>query len=377
MLGVSDRTGLSAFAQGLRSRGYELVATDGTRAALAADGIPAVAVADVTGFPEILGGRVKTLHPAIHAGILARRDLPDHMRQLEQRGFSPIDLVAVSLYPFEQVVERGASDAEIVENIDIGGPALIRAAAKNGDAVTVVVSPAQYDGVLTEMATDGGVSSETRRCLAAEALAHVAAYDTAVAHNLRSRCHTPGMPAALTVGGPLLQQLRYGENPHQSGGLYRVPGRTAGVANASRLHGPELSFTNWLDVDTAWRIVAEFDEPAAVIVKHSNPCGFAIGEDAADAYRRAFECDPRSAFGGVVALNGMLDSAVAAELSATFLEAVVTSGTTNDALDLVRSRQRLRVLAVTPNSTGSQLDVRSIDGGLLAQTVDRTATDTS
>jgi len=355
--------------------GVELIATDGTRRALAAAGIDAMAVADVTGFPEMLDGRVKTLHPAIHAGILARRDLPDHMSQLEQNGFTPIDIVAVSLYPFAKTLERGAPEAEIIENIDVGGPTLIRAAAKNCEAVAVVVDPGQYASVLTDLTAAGQVRRETRRRLAAEAFAHVAAYDTAVAQYLAASCGAGGMPAAITVGGALLHDLRYGENPHQAGALYRAAGQAAGMAHASRRQGPDLSFTNWLDADTAWRIVSEFDEPAVVIVKHANPCGFAVGATAADAYRRALECDPRSAFGGVVGLNRPLDRDSAGELARTFLEVVVAPDIEGDALEQLGAKQRLRVLAVNRSAAGAQLDVRSIDGGLLVQTADRVSTD--
>ena len=375
LLGVSDKTGLVEFARGLHDCGVELIATDGTRAALQAAGIEARAVSELTGFPEMLDGRVKTLHPAVHAGILARRDSDTHMRQLTEHGFVPIDIVAVSLYPFAATLARGAGDAEVIENIDIGGPAMIRAAAKNSDSVAVIVSPRQYEGVLAELRGHGALSSATRGRLAAEAFAHVAAYDTAVADFLRGRVPMEEMPAEFTDGGARLHELRYGENPHQRGALYAVAGPPGGVAHARRLQGSELSFTNWLDVDAARRLVSEFEEPAAAIIKHTNPCGFAVGEPLRFAYARAFEGDPRSAFGGIVGLNRPLDLATAQELARTFLEAVVSPSVDDDAAQLLSARERLRVLVVDRPSCAAQLDVRGIDGGLLVQTPDRVSID--
>ncbi|HZS15924.1 MAG TPA: bifunctional phosphoribosylaminoimidazolecarboxamide formyltransferase/IMP cyclohydrolase [Candidatus Dormibacteraeota bacterium] len=377
LLGVSDKTGLAAFARSLQQHGVELVATDGTRRALAAEGVEARAVSDLTGFPEMLDGRVKTLHPAIHAGILARRDDPDHMRQLEEHGFVPIDIVAVSLYPFRETVARGAARDEVIENIDIGGPTMIRAAAKNAGSVAVVTSPAQYGAVIADLASTGSISEATRRRFAAEALAHTAAYDTAVAAYLREELHAEAMPEELTIGGPRLHELRYGENPHQRGAVYAIPGTPGGMAHAVQAQGPALSFTNWLDVDSARRLVLDFDEPAAAIIKHTNPCGFAVGSDALDAYVRAYECDPRSAFGGIVALNRPLDAGAAAEIAKTFLEAVVAPEVTPEAAAILSRKERLRVLQVDRPSGAADLDVRSIDGGLLVQTADRVVVDRS
>jgi phosphoribosylaminoimidazolecarboxamide formyltransferase / IMP cyclohydrolase len=375
LLGVSDKTGLADFARGLARHGVELIATDGTRRALAGEGVEARAVSDVTGFPEMLDGRVKTLHPAIHAGILARRAVPEHMAQLEQHGFVPIDIVAVSLYPFRETVARGAAPDEVIENIDIGGPTMIRAAAKNADAVAVVTSPAQYGAVLHDLANHGSITEPTRRRLAAEAFAHVAAYDTAVADYLAGDIGADPLREEFTIGGPRLHQLRYGENPHQRGAVYAIPGAPGGLAHATQLQGPALSFTNWLDVDAARRLVLDFDEPAAAIIKHTNPCGFAIGSDPLDAYRRAYECDPRSAFGGIVALNRPLDEATAEELSKTFLEAVVAPRIQPEAAAVLARKERLRLLAVERPSCAAALDVRSIDGGLLVQTLDRVDAD--
>jgi phosphoribosylaminoimidazolecarboxamide formyltransferase/IMP cyclohydrolase len=378
LLGVADRTGLVELARGLRECGIELIATDGTRHALANAGIEATAVSEVTGFPEMLDGRVKTLHPAIHAGILARRDIPAHMGKLDEHGFVAIDIVVVSLYPFAQTVARGADRETTIENIDIGGPTMIRAAAKNSDSVAVLVSPDQYGSVLAELRDGGTISQRTRDRLAARAFAHTAAYDTAVAAYLAAELgDRDASPPEYTTGGGLVAALRYGENPHQRGALYAVPGAPGGVAHARQLQGSALSFTNWLDVDAARRLVCEFDEPAACVIKHTNPCGFAVGTDAADAYRRAFACDPRSAFGGIVALNRPLDDATAEELAHTFLEAVVVPAISDEAAARLARKERLRVLVVKRPSCADQLDVRSIDGGLLVQTMDRVSTDRS
>ncbi len=374
LLGVSDRTGLVELAAGLRDLGVELVATDGTRRALGDAGIEAAAVSELTGLPELLDGRVKTLHPGIHAGILARRDRPEHMAQLGARGFLPIDLVVVSLYPFAETVARGASTEETVENIDIGGPTMIRAAAKNHDAVAVLVRPEQYRGVLDELTRAGCVSDATRRRLAADAFALTAAYDTAVAGWFRQETGTEGVAPVYTVGGPLLSELRYGENPHQKGALYGVPGVPGGVANAVQLQGAPLSFTNWLDVDAACRLACDLDDPAAAVIKHTNPCGVAVGDEISNAYSRAYECDPRAAYGGIVGLNRRLDLATAQLLARSFLEAVICRGVDDDAAELLRGRERLRVLALGAPSCSGDLDVRSIDGGLLVQSADRVGT---
>ncbi len=378
LISVTDKTGVSEFARGLRECGVELIATDGTSRVLADAGIEATPVSDLTGFPEMLDGRVKTLHPAIHAGILARRDIPAHMGKLDEFGFVAIDIVVVSLYPFVETVARGADRDTTIENIDIGGPTMIRAAAKNSESVAVVISPAQYGEVLAELREHGVISQPTRDRLAARAFAHTAAYDTAVAAYLSGELGEEESAAPeYTIGGHLIVALRYGENPHQHGALYAVPGAPGGVAHARQLQGSALSFTNWLDVDAARRLVCDFEEPAACVIKHTNPCGFAVGADAADAYRRAYECDPRSAFGGIVALNRPLDEAAAEEVAKTFLEAVVVSAITPAAAARLAQKERLRVLVVERPSCAAQLDVRSVDGGLLVQSIDRVRTDRS
>jgi phosphoribosylaminoimidazolecarboxamide formyltransferase/IMP cyclohydrolase len=375
LLGTHDKSGLVDFARGLHQHGWELVATGGTAGALTDAGLPVVPVSEVTGAPEMLDGRVKTLHPAIHAGILARRDLPEHMRTLQDHGWAPIDLVVVGLYPFAATVASGAGPEAVVENIDIGGPTMIRAAAKNSASVAVVVSPAQYPAVLEEIRVAGAVSADTRRRLAAEAFALVAAYDTAVADWLRGRAPADSLPAHYTTGGQLLSRLRYGENPHQRGALYAVPGVPGGVAHARQIQGPALSFTNWLDADAAAGLVGEFAETAAAVVKHTNPCGFAVGEDAADAYRRAYACDPRSAYGGIVALNRTLDLETAGELARTFLEIVICPAIDEDAAQRLARRERLRVLVLDRPDRSAAYDVRSLSGGLLVQTRDRVLLD--
>ena len=375
LLSVSDKTGLIEFARGLRECGVELIATSSTGRALADAGVESLSVADITGFPEMLDGRVRTLHPAIHAGILARRDIPEHMRQLAENKFDPIDIVVSSLYPFADTLASGADDETIIENIDIGGPTLIRAAAKNRDSVAVVVSPLQYEPLLAELREHRAISVATRHRLAVDAFAHVAAYDTQVAAWLRTGAASDELPAEFTVGGPRLHELRYGENPHQRGALYAAPGQPGGAARARSVQGSALSFTNWLDVDAARALVSEFDEPAACVIKHTNPCGFAVGESAVDAYRRAYECDPRAAFGGIVGINRTIDLATATEIAKTFLEAVVCPGINDDAAAHLATKPRMRVLVVDRPSGAGQFDVRSIDGGLLVQTRDRVITD--
>src|ERR1022692_4090185 len=375
LLSVSDKTGLVQFARGLIQHGYDLVATSSTSRALDDAGIEVQPVADVTGFPEMLDGRARTLHPAIHAGILARRDDPEHMRQLAESHYEPIDLVVVSLYPFAETLASSADEDTIVENIDIGGPTMVRAAAKNRDSVAVVVSPGQYESILSELREPRAVSPATRHRLAAEAFAHVAAYDTQVAAWMRTGAAAETMPSELTVGGSRLQELRYGENPHQRGALYAVPGPPGGMAHARQVQGAALSFTNWLDVDAARALVAEFEAPAACVIKHTNPCGFAVGETPVDAYRRAYECDPRSAYGGIVGVNRPIDVATAMALTETFLEAVMCPGLEDEAAAHPATKPRNRVLVVDQPSHAEPLDVRSIDGGLLVQTRDRVITD--
>lgn len=373
LLGVDDKAHLREFARGLDRLGFELVATGGTERALREAGLPVTSVALVTGVEEMLEGRVKTLHPAIHAGILARRDRPEDLATLARLGYQPIDLVVVNLYPFAKVVASGADQPAVLEAIDIGGPALLRAAAKNFASVGVVSSPEQYEWVLAELAA-GGLSSASRRRLATEVFQLVSTYDALVADYLADDAAggDAAWPARLALGGALRQPLRYGENPHQPGALYLTGTSPAGLAAARQLQGGELSYTNWLDADAAWRLVRGLEGVAAVVVKHTNPCGVALAKTAAEAFQRAYDCDPRSAYGGIVALNCPLDEEVAAALAQHFLELVVAPEVTGAGLALLAGRARLRVLTVAPRDPRSAegLEVRSVDGGLLVQVKD-------
>ncbi|MGA8426808.1 MAG: bifunctional phosphoribosylaminoimidazolecarboxamide formyltransferase/IMP cyclohydrolase [Candidatus Dormiibacterota bacterium] len=380
LLGVDDKSGLEEFAAGLDRLGFELVATGGTERALREAGLPVISVASVTGLEELLEGRVKTLHPAIHAGILARRDRPRDMATLVRHGYQPIDLVVVNLYPFAEVVASGAEEAPALEAIDIGGPTMLRAAAKNFVSVAVVSSPLQYAKVLAELQS-GELSLESRRRLAVEAFQLVSAYDALIAGYL-SGAPDPGRdgwPSHLAVAGELGQALRYGENPHQAGALYLTGPRPSGLAAAFQLQGSELSYTNWLDADAAWRLVSGLEGTAAAVVKHTNPCGVARASTAAEAFRRAFDCDPRSAYGGIVAINRSLDAEVAAALTKHFLEVVVAPGIRAAAHPLLAKRPRMRVLDVgqKPSANAGDLEVRSLDGGLLVQLPDPASDDES
>jgi phosphoribosylaminoimidazolecarboxamide formyltransferase/IMP cyclohydrolase len=373
LLGLDDKTDLVQFARGLDQLGFELIATGGTERELRGAGLPVTPVASVTGVEEMLEGRVKTLHPAIHAGILARRDRPQDMATLERLGYQPIDLVVVNLYPFAKLVSAGSPEAAVLEAIDIGGPTLLRAAAKNFASVGVVSSPGQYQWVLAELAA-GGLSPESRRRLAAAVFQLVSTYDALVASFLAGGWdpETAGWPRHLALGGELRRPLRYGENPHQPGALYQTGAGPSGLTAATQLQGGELSYTNWLDADAAWRLVSGLEGTAAVVVKHTNPCGVALAGTAAEAFQRAYDCDPRSAYGGVVALNHHLDEEVAAVLAKHFLELVIAPSASPAALALLAGRPRLRVLGVPLPGSGAApgLEFRSVDGGLLVQLQD-------
>lgn len=379
LVSVSDRTGLRGLVSGLLAMGVEVYATDGTRRALAEEGLAVRSVGDLTGFPEILGGRVKTLHPAIHAGILARRDEAQHVAELTQHGIKTIDLVAVNLYPFAQTIRRAdATEEAAIESIDIGGPALLRAAAKNYAHVTVLVDPADYAPVLDAL-KDGGVDLDVRRSLAAKAFEHTAAYDSYIASFLRPS--EVLFPEVLTLTMEKVQDLRYGENPHQKGAFYREPVLGAGadgLAAAQQLHGIPLSFCNTLDLDAAWACVHEYAAPAVAIVKHTNPCGLACANELVDAYRKAHAGDPLSAYGGAVGLNRVVDEATAREIAETFYEDVIAPGYTDAALALLRKKKNLRILALPQTEAQinrgfaqrCRLDVKRVAGGFLVQTCD-------
>jgi len=373
LLSVSDRTGIVPFAAALVARGVALISTGGTARTLTAAGLPVTEVAEVTGFPEMLDGRVKTLHPAIHAGLLARRDRPLDLAALAERGIAPIDVVACNLYPFAQTVASGADGVDCIESIDIGGVALIRAAAKNHDAVTVVTDPADYEPVLAEIAAQGGaVGATMRHMLARKAYALTSAYDAAVAEWM---AHDAGVlfPERTVLAGRLAQQLRYGENPHQAAALYLTGDGRSGVATARQLQGKELSYNNYSDADAAFELVTEFAPPAVAIVKHANPCGIAIGETLREAWEKALACDPVSAYGGVVALNRSLDAATAEAISRLFIEVVIAPDAAEEAAGVLARRSALRLLVTgaMPDPAATGRSFRSVSGGFLLQERDR------
>jgi phosphoribosylaminoimidazolecarboxamide formyltransferase/IMP cyclohydrolase len=368
LISVSDKTGLAAFAAGLVRAGARLLASGSTARALAAAGLAAREVSDLTGMPELLGGRVKTLHPAIHAGLLARRDVEADMAALAAQGFAPIDAVVADLYPFEAALESGLRGASLVEEIDVGGPAMIRAAAKNHAFVAAITDREDHPALLLEIAAEGGLGEATRRRLAAKAFHRVAAYDAAIAGALEDGAEPAAFPSRA-LGGRRLAALRQGENPHQRAALFVAPSAPAGVATARLMQGKALSATNILDADAAYDLVSEFGAPAAVVVKHAAPCGAAIGADAADACRRAREADPVSAFGGVVALNRPIGVAAARVLLETFLEVVIAPEADGEALALLSGKPNLRILVAggLPDPSRPGLVARSVTGGLLVQ----------
>jgi phosphoribosylaminoimidazolecarboxamide formyltransferase/IMP cyclohydrolase len=364
LLSVYDKTGLEAFARGLVSLGYELVSSGGTSKALAEAGIAHLEVEAVTGAPEMLGGRVKTLHPKIHGGILADRTKPDHMAALADQGIEPIDLVACNLYPFRSQPS--------IEMIDVGGPTMVRAAAKNHDSVAIVVDPAEYQPVLDELRREGELSDETRRRLARAAFAHTAAYDAAIVSWFDSTA-TGDEPLPPTVHLALerAQDLRYGENPHQVGARYRAVGERGWWDDAVQHGGKELSYLNLYDTEAAWRLVHDLgDQPAVAVIKHANPCGVAVADDITTAYTLAHECDPRSAFGGIVAINQRVPLSLAKALAPVFTEVVIAPGYDDDALALLLSKKNMRVLTAPPPEPVA-LDFRQIGGGFLVQSPHR------
>jgi phosphoribosylaminoimidazolecarboxamide formyltransferase / IMP cyclohydrolase len=371
LISVSDKSGLIPFAQALAERGVEILSTGGSARALREAGIAVKEVSEHTGFPEILDGRVKTLVPQIHGGLLGRRDLSDHVEQMETHGIAPIDLLVSSLYPFEQTVASGASYEDCVENIDIGGPAMIRAAAKNHDFVAVVTDAAQYDAVLAELATHAGTTRATRRRLAAEAYARTAAYDAAISAWFAREQGTQ-FPPRLAVAGTLRQSLRYGENPHQHAAFYTTGETRPGVATARQVQGKELSYNNLNDTDAAIECVAEFAEPTVVIVKHANPCGVASASDLSAAWDLALRCDPVSAFGGIIAVNRTLDAAIAEKITAIFSEVIVAPDADEAAQQVLARKKNVRLLltGALPDPAAPGLMVKSVAGGFLAQTRD-------
>ena len=374
LISVSDKTGLEHLARTLASMGVELLSTGGTAKTLRGFGLPVKDVSDETGFPEIMDGRVKTLHPNIHGGLLSIRDNTEHEAQRKAHNINLIDLLVVNLYPFEETLARGGSRDEIVENIDIGGPAMIRAASKNHDDVAVVVTPQDYETLLTEMhANNGGTTLALRKRLAATAFARTASYDAAISQWMAQDVSEP-FPAFTGFGGRKHQDLRYGENPHQQAAVYKSSDGRIGILDATQIQGKELSYNNINDADAALEAVAEFgdDQPACVIVKHANPCGVAISSSIAEAYRQALICDPVSAFGGIIAFNKKLDGAAAEEIAKIFTEVILAPGADEDALRILSAKKNLRLLLLPtlPNAAADTTFVKSIAGGLLTQTRD-------
>jgi phosphoribosylaminoimidazolecarboxamide formyltransferase/IMP cyclohydrolase len=382
LLSVSDKRGLVELARGLHARGVALLSTGGTASAIAAAGVPVIDVGTYTGFPEMLDGRVKTLHPRIHGGILARRDLAAHREALARHDIPTIDLVVVNLYPFRDTVAKpGCTLDDAIENIDIGGPAMVRSAAKNWAHVGIVVDPSDYPRVLEELdANVGTLTDATRFMLARKAFAHTAAYDGAIANWLTARGADgaeQGLPASFRYAGELVQALRYGENPHQQAAFYRDDVPVAGsIATFRQLQGKELSYNNIADADAAWECVRGFGTPACAIVKHANPCGVATAVSTLDAYTKAFATDPTSAFGGIIAFNRPVDGATVEAVASQFLEVLVAPGYTPDALAAIERKPNARVLAIPGGAgvAGATLDFKRVGGGLLVQTSDTLAT---
>ena len=370
LISVSDKTGLEGLARALVARDVEILSTGGSARALREAGIAVTEVSAHTGFPEILDGRVKTLVPQIHGGILGRRDLPAHVAQMAAHGIAPIDLVVVNLYPFEATVAGGAGWGSCIENIDIGGPALIRAAAKNHDHVVILTDPSQYEAFLAEYANAGGTGLPLRKRFAGQAYARTAAYDAAIAAWFAKE-DSEAFPQLFTLSGRLRQNLRYGENPHQRAALYATDGRP-GAANAQQVQGKELSYNNIADTDAAFECVAEFAAPAIVIVKHANPCGVAIAGSLAEAWALALRCDPVSAFGGIVAANRTLDEAAAEHIAAIFTEVIIAPDATEGARKILARKKNVRLLLTggLPDPVAFGVMARTLSGGLLVQSRD-------
>ncbi len=379
LISVSDKTGLTDFARALSSHGIELISTGGTAKAIADAGLKVRDVSDLTGFPEMMDGRVKTLHPKVHGGLLAIRDNAEHAASMKQHGIAPIDLLVVNLYPFEATVAKGAAWDDCIENIDIGGPAMIRAAAKNHNDVAIVVETEDYARLLDELKAYGGTTLALRKALAQKAYARTAAYDAAISNWFANELGDAA-PAYRAFGGKLAQALRYGENPHQSAAFYRAPEQRFGVATARQVQGKQLSYNNINDTDAAYECIAEFDpqrSPACVIVKHANPCGVAEAPSLVEAYRKALACDSTSAFGGIVALNGTLDAEAARAITEIFTEVIIAPDATREAIAIVGAKKNLRLLLAggLPDPRAAGLTVKSVAGGLLVQSRDNAVVD--
>ncbi len=369
LISVSNKEGVVDFAKGLEKLGYEIISTGGTYKILQESGVKVLKVADVTGFPEILDGRVKTLHPKIHGGILARR-IPEHLEQIEANQIKPIDIVAVNLYPFRETVSKpGVSVEEAIENIDIGGPSMVRSAAKNHEDVIVIVKPEFYWPVLKELETEGDISKTMRLKLALEAFSHTSAYDAMISSYLAGLTGDTFLDN-MVVAGEKVHDLRYGENPHQKACFYRTMTPGASLADAQQLNGKELSYNNIIDTQAAWSLVKEFTETACVIIKHTNPCGTATAATLEEAYNRAFAADSVSAYGGIIAFNRPVDLATARKVAEPFMECIIAPAYDEDALECLRAKKNLRLLAMEISSE-QDLQIRSVEGGFVVQELDQ------
>lgn len=373
LVSVSDKTGIVPFVQKLEDLGVEIISTGGTKKILGEAGIKVIPIEDVTGFPEMMDGRVKTLHPAIHGGLLAKRDNPEHMAQAKDQGIEMIDFVIVNLYPFQQTIENPESTfADAIENIDIGGPSMIRSAAKNFQSVAVIVDSNDYDTVIQELETNGELSETLKLKLSAKAFRHTAAYDALIAEYMTKQAGED-YPEKLTITYNLKQPLRYGENPHQFASFYEKPIKNpSSISGAKQLHGKELSYNNIRDADAALAVVRDFNEPAVAAIKHMNPCGVGIGDTVYDAYIKAYEADPVSIFGGIIASNREIDEKTAAKMKEIFLEIIIAPSFTEGALEILTEKKNLRLLTVEFNDNQPiEHYVTSVSGGALVQEVDK------
>ncbi|MHB8423397.1 MAG: bifunctional phosphoribosylaminoimidazolecarboxamide formyltransferase/IMP cyclohydrolase [Leptospirales bacterium] len=377
LISVSDKTGLESLGKRLAQMGVEILSTGGTAKFLREKGIPVTDVSSVTGFPEIMDGRVKTLHPKIHGALLGRRSLPEHQQAMETHGIQPIDFVFVNLYPFSETIRKeGVTVDEAIEQIDIGGPSMIRSAAKNHESVAVVTDPEDYNSILESLEKGEGIGPDTKRKLARKAFRMTSEYDRVIAEYFESleAASDDSLPETMTISLRKEQGLRYGENPHQSAALFLPSGGPReGVAGARKIWGKEMSYNNFLDADAAFRLVSEFTEPAVVIVKHNNPCGASLGETVTQAYQKARETDPVSAFGGVVAVNKTVDASLATEMAKIFLEVVIAPRFSEEAREILTRKKDIRLLEIaSPQASGPSWEIRAISGGVLVQSPDRT-----